>query len=202
MNQPSSDGIKIGLDIVTPSSRFSEEFVEKFSDQGLGTSTSPRQMFSYIAGQENLEVYDRLNEKLLDLVKEAGYEGALGVEEYHLAPGDDPFSIPPTVHVYPFPLRPIDSLRARFQPIRRIIPYLPRLRIPLMALRNWSALATALLERAAETGGLWHLWGHSWEIEKYSMWDELETVLAAAAKYTQARPVTNSQLARIVADKA
>ncbi len=136
------------------------------------------------------------NQKLLDLVKEAGYEAMLGVEEYHLTLGDDPFNVPCTVHVYPFPFRPIDSLRARFQPIRRIIPHLPRLRIPLTALRNWPSLAIALLERASETGGLWHLWGHSWEVEKYGMWGELETVLAEVTKYPQVRPVTNSQLAR------
>ncbi len=59
-----------------------------------------------------------------------------------------------------------------------------------------ATLAIALLERASETGGLWHLWGHSWEVEKYGMWGELETVLAEVAKYPQARLVTNSQLAR------
>jgi len=51
----------------------------------------------------------------------------------------------------------------------------------------------------AQTGGFWHIWGHSQEIERYGMWDELTHVLATAAQYVhvgQARCVTNTELVR------
>ena len=31
------------------------------------------------------------------------------------------------------------------------------------------------------TGGVFHLWGHSWEIEQFGLWKELETLLKMLA---------------------
>ena len=28
-----------------------------------------------------------------------------------------------------------------------------------------------------EDGGIWHLWGHSWEIDQLGLWDELAEML-------------------------
>jgi len=132
------------------------------------------------------------------LVAEAGFSVARTVIEYRLDAGHDPLALPTTVHIYPFPLRPTRSRRARFEPVRRVLPHMVRLRLPLSALRNWRALALSLLARAAATGGVWHLWGHSWEVERYAMWSDLEYVLAAASRYPEARFVTNSGLVREV----
>jgi peptidoglycan/xylan/chitin deacetylase (PgdA/CDA1 family) len=147
---------------------------------------TPVTAFCYPRGETNSTVRQ--------MVAEAGFEVARIVTQYRLDTGDDPFLLPTTLHVYPFPIRPVRSWRARFQPLQRALPHWLRLGLPLTALRDWSTLATTLLERAARTGGVWHLWGHSWEIERYGMWDELEQVLAAVRRYPQARPVTNSQL--------
>jgi len=129
-----------------------------------------------------------------DLVAEAGFEVARTALQYHITAGRDFLDLPTTVHIYPFPLRPVKDWRARTKPIRRALPYVPSLRIPILALRSWPTLALALLERVAKVGGIWHLWGHSWEIEKYGMWKDLDRILAAASQYSQAQSVTNSQL--------
>ncbi len=138
------------------------------------------------------------NAAVRQIVAEAGFEAARTVEAYRLDAGDDPLALPTTVQVYPFPLRPSSSIRARFQPVWRVLPHRARLGLPLLALRNWPALALALLDRAAATGGVWHLWGHSWEVERYGLWDALDHVLAAVGRHPQARPVTNTQLVREV----
>lgn len=141
------------------------------------------------------------NQDIRDAVRDAGYIVARAVEKYALDIGTDPWAIPTTTHIYPFPFRPVDSLRARFEPIRYALPYVFPRRIPLIALRNWPALAIALLERAAATGGVWHLWGHSWEIDKYQMWEALDVVLAAAGRYASSgRAVTNSELVKAMSD--
>ena len=49
------------------------------------------------------------------------------------------------------------------------------------------------LEKAVAEDSIWHLWGHSWEIEKFGMWDALENVLRVASTY-QAEAMTNTQL--------
>jgi len=43
--------------------------------------------------------------------------------------------------------------------------------------RDWSALAGALLEQTLAEGGVFHLWGHSWEIDQYGQWDRLDAFL-------------------------
>jgi peptidoglycan/xylan/chitin deacetylase (PgdA/CDA1 family) len=132
------------------------------------------------------------------LVAEAGFTVARTVAFYRLDAGQDPLALPTTVHIYPFPLRPTRSWRARFEPVQRILPHVVRLRLPLFALRNWRAMALSLLDRAASTGGVWHLWGHGWEVERYGMWSDLEGILEAASRYPGARFVTNSELVREV----
>lgn len=134
------------------------------------------------------------NPAVRDIVAEAGFVMARTVDGYHLTPGSDPLAIPTTIHAYPFPLRPVRGLRARLGPLQKIAPHWLSLRLPLTALRGWPDLALALLGRVESVGGVWHLWGHSWEIEQYGLWDALETVLAEVARRPGWQPVTNSAL--------
>lgn len=41
---------------------------------------------------------------------------------------------------------------------------------------------------------VFHLWGHSWEIEKYGMWEELEKFLEYVSSYSDVKFVTNKEL--------
>ncbi|NDJ75621.1 MAG: polysaccharide deacetylase family protein [Chloroflexi bacterium] len=143
------------------------------------------------------------NQDLRNLAEDVGFRVARSVRQFSIGTtGLDYLDLPTTIHIYPFPFRPVNSWRARFQPIRRAVPHILPLRIPLLALRNWPALATILLERASQQGGVWHLWGHSWEIEKYGMWDELDRILAVASRYSNAQPVTNSELVHALKQQA
>lgn len=47
---------------------------------------------------------------------------------------------------------------------------------------NWVELSRRLLRLAAAQGGVFHLWGHSWEIEENQQWQQLEDVLAEMNK--------------------
>lgn len=134
------------------------------------------------------------NPTVRDLTGAAGFLTARTVEAWRLDAGADPLALPTTVQVYPFPLRPTDSLRARFTPLRRALAHWRVLGYSLRALHSWPALARTLLARAARQNSVWHLWGHSWEIERNGMWEALEAVLAAAAHLPDAHPVTNSGL--------
>lgn len=62
---------------------------------------------------------------------------------------------------------------------------------------DWTHVAFRLLERAVRRGGVFHLWGHSWEIEERQQWRALDDVLSLMADYRRAaEPVRNSQLCR------
>lgn len=47
---------------------------------------------------------------------------------------------------------------------------------------DWTATAEALLDYVAGHGGVFHLWGHSWEIDESRQWVSLDRVLAAIAE--------------------
>jgi peptidoglycan-N-acetylglucosamine deacetylase len=60
---------------------------------------------------------------------------------------------------------------------------------------HWERFAITLLQRAYEQAGIFHLWGHSWEIEERQQWAALEHLFQAIAQMNLPMvPVTNSEL--------
>jgi peptidoglycan/xylan/chitin deacetylase (PgdA/CDA1 family) len=49
--------------------------------------------------------------------------------------------------------------------------------VSIKSLSDWEVKAKILFDLALEEGGIWHLWGHSWEIGDHNDWDKLERVL-------------------------
>lgn len=65
----------------------------------------------------------------------------------------------------------------------------------LAQVHDWTTVARILLHRVACSGGVFHLWGHSWEIEEHNQWDGLDRVLAAMGEYKKrAQYLTNSEV--------
>ena len=46
---------------------------------------------------------------------------------------------------------------------------------------NFPKLADELFTKICANGGVFHLWGHSWEIEKFNLWHDLEIVFKMLA---------------------
>ena len=50
-----------------------------------------------------------------------------------------------------------------------------------------------MLSHATTSGGVFHLWGHSWELQEAGLWGVFETFLARVAEVVVAtRRVTNT----------
>ena len=47
--------------------------------------------------------------------------------------------------------------------------------------RDFPLLAEVLIDKILSNGGVFHLWGHSWEIEEFGLWNDLELLLKALA---------------------
>jgi hypothetical protein len=45
--------------------------------------------------------------------------------------------------------------------------------VQMPRLGNWIELGKTLFDAVLENGGIWHLFGHSWEIENLGLWDDL-----------------------------
>jgi peptidoglycan-N-acetylglucosamine deacetylase len=61
---------------------------------------------------------------------------------------------------------------------------------------NWAELAISLAELVSVRGGVFHLWGHSWEIERTGQWNQLEHVLKIISSMQEKTlRLSNSELA-------
>jgi hypothetical protein len=98
--------------------------------------------------------------------------------------------MPTTVQCYPHTysgyLRNIISRRK----LRNVRNYLQ-----IASLTSWTFQARFLLSRTHREGGVFHLWGHAWEIEQRGLWCQLEEVFRVAAEYrSDGKYVTNGKL--------
>jgi hypothetical protein len=60
--------------------------------------------------------------------------------------------------------------------------------------KNWLHLAMALFEMALERGGVWHLWGHSWQVENNNLWADLRTLLTHVGRRRGVGYLTNAEV--------
>ena len=47
---------------------------------------------------------------------------------------------------------------------------------------DWPTLARSLGYAALQRGGVFHLWGHSWELEEHGLWGVLDRLLRLAGR--------------------
>lgn len=136
-----------------------------------------------------------------EVAREVGFCGARTTEAGRTTLGTDLFAIPTTLQVYPMPFRKIDSHTywwgKIFEPLRQRSSLLRALGLRWWDMRSFESAACAAFDIALKKGGVFHLWGHSWEIEKYGMWDEFERVLRHITKHSGVQFVTNGELLKI-----
>jgi peptidoglycan-N-acetylglucosamine deacetylase len=64
--------------------------------------------------------------------------------------------------------------------------------------KNIAKLVDLLLDHILKYGGILHIWGHSWEIEKYRLWEILEESLRCIANRQGVIYLNNSQVLEVV----
>jgi peptidoglycan-N-acetylglucosamine deacetylase len=95
----------------------------------------------------------RYNESTIRLVKDAGFVEARTTSVLFTR-YDDPFRKPTTIHLYPN--------RREYEG------------------KTWTQWANFLFEGSPE---YFHVWGHSWEVQKYNEWDNFEAFLKRAHEH-------------------
>ena len=64
---------------------------------------------------------------------------------------------------------------------------------------KWDRIAIKTLEYIVKHGGVWHLWGHSWEIDAHDNWRRLTHVLQEIKRLSgQIEKVDNSRLVEML----
>ncbi len=128
-------------------------------------TSKPVRGFCYVRG--------RYNRTVTDIVKRAGFDYARTVENLHAGVTHDPFEMPTTIQLFP---------HNKFTYIKnfsrgRLAFTRARLLWTTLASRNLADRIGRLIDVCEDTGGCFHLWGHSWEIDEQNLWNDLETIL-------------------------
>ena len=118
-------------------------------------------------------------------VKKAGYVYARTTERMRIMVSD-PYQMGVTVQVYPS-WRPSYLYVKGIQKAATITKNIASLKNVF----NWLAHAKLMFDYVYARGGVWHLFGHSWQIQKYNMWNDLEKILRYVAKRKDVLYLTN-----------
>lgn len=128
----------------------------------------------------------------------AGFVGARTTGLSYLSFPPDPFCFNTTIQIYPFPLRKLGEkryyLRKLLEPYAQRAFNLRQLGVPTRAMYSWLSMAQATFDIALGSGQVFHLWGHSWEIEKYGMWEDLEKFFKYISNKKDCEYLTNGEL--------
>lgn len=146
----------------------------------LGTEVG---MFCYPRG--------RYDAKVMRALEGAGYSGARTVRMLATSLEFNPFEMSTTLQAFPHRTSSYlkNIARARFRGIQSCFAY-------RSSLGNWIELGKKIFDSVLENGGVWHLYGHSWEIEELNLWSELEKMLDYVSGREGVTYVSNGELLR------
>jgi peptidoglycan-N-acetylglucosamine deacetylase len=120
----------------------------------------------------------------VQLVKVAGFRYARTVERYTFSL-NDPYKAGTSLHIYNYGLGYELWRTARFLRYR-----------PVEAWRclKWGVLGRTMFDYVLDEGGIFHIWGHSWEVDKNNDWKRLEDFFQYVSGHPKVKYVTNGEL--------
>jgi hypothetical protein len=127
------------------------------------------------------------------MARKAGY---LGVRNVELLSLDFPrknagiMLLPTTIQAYPHGSLAFAKNAVKRMAIKALLRLMARGRST-----DWPALVRSLLHESLRHGGVFHLWGHSWELQETGQWQHLDEVLRCMSEFSiQAPSLTNGQI--------
>lgn len=147
--------------------------------------------------------------RLRQMVVDAGFDYARTTAIFHRALLADPFRMPTTIQFYPHDRAHPGSM---LQSVRRVL-IRKFLKVDdwkrtndlfsiFQASGTFLSRMKAILDHVCISGGMFHLWGHSWELESFDGWRQLDDFLRYAAERIPAESrLSNIELVQVAAAK-
>ena len=172
-----------------PGCEFTRELVDsrKLLEDWIGRRVS---MFCYPNGHYNPQT--------IQAVQASGYFGARTTRMLRTDPGVNRFEIPTTVQAYPHPPMAYFKNSVKGHNVTSLLKY----SLEITYSTDWVQFSKTMFEHVLREGGVWHLYGHSWEIEELGLWNALKDVLTYVARRDGVQYVTNYELASMYFSKA
>jgi peptidoglycan-N-acetylglucosamine deacetylase len=191
LRELSSEGFEIGAH------GFSHKPLWKLSGKELAAEVSPcKPILEDILGTEVRMFcypYGRYDSNVVCALKQAGYWGARTVRMLATPLEFEPFEMPTTIQIAPQPKSNYLKNVVRGRKMEGFQTYLAN----LTRLGNWLELGKRLFDSVLQNGGIWHLYGHSREIEDLGMWKDLEEMLDYVSGREDVMYVPNCELIRV-----
>lgn len=139
-------------------------------------------MFCYPNGHYNRQVIQAL--------QNSGYAGARTVRMLSTNANFRPFEMPTSMQAYPHSSATYVRNLAKARNAPGLLNYMKAFR------RNesWVELGKRLFRQVLEQGGIWHLYGHSWEIEELNLWSDLREMLEYISHCSGVKYLNNGHL--------
>jgi peptidoglycan/xylan/chitin deacetylase (PgdA/CDA1 family) len=131
--------------------------------------------------------------KVVEAVKQAGYAGARTCRMLSIDSNMSTFEMPTSIQAFPHS----SSRYLRNLGRAHNLPAIWRYVTQLSRYGNWVELGKHLFDTMLEYGGVWHLYGHSWEVENLKLWPELEQMFDYVAHREGVTYATNGALLRV-----
>lgn len=184
------EGFEIGAHSVT------HKLLRGLSSQELAAEIDPcKPILEDIVGREvRMFCYPqgRYDTNTVRALKGAGYSGARTIRMLVTRPDFDSFQIPTTMQS--FPHRPFTYFRNAAKVLN--VEGLRTCFSQRTGLRNWIELGKRLFDSVVENGGVWHMYGHSWEIDDLGLWKDLSELLDHVSGHKDVIYVPNCELVR------
>ena len=128
----------------------------------------------------------RYRKRHLAMVRRAGLKYARTVRRHSFSLKGSLFEASTTINTYNH-IQDLWKIArfAKFNPARTIRYF------------QWDNLAKAMFDGVLVSGGIYHLWGHSWEIDARQDWQRLEEVFKYIAHRAEVRYTTNGELVEL-----
>lgn len=137
------------------------------------------------------------NGRIMDIAEKAGFIGARttkSITRYI----KNPFKMSTTINAVNWWFAPYIKHAMASQDVRLFVFLLRN----NLFFEGWDRIAIETLDFVIDNGGVWHLWGHSWEINNHNDWGRLEGVLRRISMLPkEVIRMNNSQLMRVWDDK-
>jgi hypothetical protein len=168
-------GFEIGAHTITHS------ILPQLDSTGLSREVggSKRLMEDQLGREVRMFCYPRglYDNRVIDSVEESGFLGArtTGMLSQSLRFGR--FEMPTSLQAFPHP--PLNYLKNVGKRVN--LTGLARYCSTYARCASWVDMGKIMFDEALRDGGIWHLYGHSWELEERGLWKQLDQLLTYVA---------------------
>jgi peptidoglycan-N-acetylglucosamine deacetylase len=132
----------------------------------------------------------RFSTRITQRARLAGYRLCRTTVDFHTGIHFDPVRLPVSLHLFPHSSFAHHRHAVRYWNWRGLWNWHSR----FGGITNVERLASRMVDGILERGGVFHLWGHSREIEKHGLWPMFDRLAAMLGGLTDVARCTNAEL--------